>query len=860
MDVKFDKYDRVEKREVILKNINDEVMYKLPLKDIPITERLGGYSEVSFTVSKIINGNKSKYYDYIICDRYIEIEGIGVFVITEANESKSPNNSFKDVKAVSNEYELVRIPMPYIKDTLKLYDLVKPQDTILGKIASVIPTWSIGYVSVDLMNDNLKRTFEVEGQNNTQVYAFMMGELSQAFKCLFTFDTFNRRINCYSQEDFLKEPNCMMSYDSLIKEVTISPNIDDLITALDCYGGNGLDISDVNPLGGNTIYNFAYYLDGEDIMSSNLKGKVIQWMNDQKTQQATYGNLLVQIKNKMTEKSKLDGDLTKLNTEKKIIEDSIAIKNQGGLDASTEVNNLANKESEIKAKQTEITNKQAEIDKLKNDKKGINDTLSIKNYFTVDEQKELFKYTKKGTYNTDKIIITESMTDVQVQEQSQKLFDESVKELNKSSQPVYNFSLTPINFPMIKVFKNQTKNLNLGSCFAVVLEDKFDTIIFKPVILEMSYLINPVEISDDLSLAFSTNLYDKNGMNLWHEILNKTNTTSNQVSVNKDKWGSFEEGGKSRLDELYDGVMDAAVRELVNGDKQTFIADRNGVILRKLEDDGTYSPKQIRMINNMIGLTDNNFGTLGVAIGDISFNGSKYYGIAANLLIGKQVISEQLIVENQSNTFRVDGTGATMTNGIISVEKKNGNEILSKILLDPNNGFKIQSKGTGDTILTDKVWLDLDGNVNFKGNLQGAKGTFSGLLSAGEININNNFKVDKTGVCTATDINISGGGINIGGDFTVDSRGNCTTNSITINGGRFKAGTIEGAAISGGEINVTSDIYVGRNIIMQGDNIASILQMQSDVALIGYRGTLNIQAPGGLTVNGETLSSRATFG
>ena len=110
-----------------------------------------------------------------------------------------------------------------------------------------------------------------------------------------------------------------------------------------------------------------------------------------------------------------------------------------------------------------------------------------------------------------------------------------------------------------------------------------------------------------------------------------------------------------------------------------------------------------------------------------------------------------------------------------------------------NNSVRIQPNQSGELFSLYKgnnkqFYVDSDGNVIFSGNLQGATGTFSGLISGGSINLGN-------------------------GTFTVDKDGNVFANNGTFCGNCTFKGTLDGASGSfSGNVNASSGIIGGWNI------------------------------------------------
>ena len=103
----------------------------------------------------------------------------------------------------------------------------------------------------------MQRTFDVD---DTDVYSFLTGEVSEAFNCLFIFDTFNETVNAYDLDKYGTDTDIFVSMDNLAQNMTETIDQNSIITCYRVNGGDGVYINEVNPNGTNKLYNFEYYL------------------------------------------------------------------------------------------------------------------------------------------------------------------------------------------------------------------------------------------------------------------------------------------------------------------------------------------------------------------------------------------------------------------------------------------------------------------------------------------------------------------------------------------------------------------------------------------------------------------------
>lgn len=217
---------------------------------------------------------------------------------------------------------------------------------------------------------------------------------------------------------------------------------------------------------------------------------------------------------------------------------------------------------------------------------------------------------------------------------------------------------------------------------------------------------------------------------------------------------------------------------------QSQVWDETGMTFRQWNNErNDFDPEQIKIINNQIVFSDDGFKSAKMAIGKIPIdkNGNTVYAVNAEAILGKLFLGEYLTLQNNSGTYKFDDSGfiAKSDNNSIKIQPNNDSEILSI--------YKGNQK---------QVYINSDGDVEFAGSLKSASGKFSGLVSGGEININNTFTVDKDGNVFANN-----------GTFG----GNCT----------FK-GTLDGASGSfSGNVNASSGTIGGWNITDNGFSASS---------------------------------------
>lgn len=852
MQQSFDIFGQVELPYIILCNPNLDELYSLGLAyNTKITLRYNALSEFSFTFPKSIDGEQTilTAYDYLENKRLVFIENIGYFQIMEAKEAVDGGSIVKDVTCQSLEVELIQKKVFGYGGTKKLYDPISPTGTVLYDMIQLAPNWSVGDVDGSLLT--LYRTFNV---SNSNIYNFLMVDVEKAFQCVFFFDTTTRTINVKSYDNATTTTDIFISSDNLIDKADVTEISDEIVTGLTVSGGAGLTIGQVNPLGGNEIYNFDYYKN-TNWMSQNLVDAITAWEALVATQQPIYAADLLLLETYNSDLLTLQTTLATYNEDLLTLQGVQKSRIQANLPYSDINAQITAKNAQITAQNTLIANKNAQIATVTATLQAINTLVSFANNFTTPQLLELNSFIYENTYQNDNIIQTDSMTLVEVQQQAQQLYDQAVSVLAVASTPRYTMNLTSVNYldlPMFSVFTEQTE---LGCVVTVEVDD--DRII-ETVLLELSYqLDNPQQFS----ITFSNRLRLDNGKFVYSDLQGQVVSAGSAVAFNSAEWSNWSANYKDDVTTFINSSLDTTVNNLISNTNQEILINQNGLRARQSTGSGTYSGQQAWLVNNMLAFSTDGFTTAKLALGQITNpTGGTSYGLVADVIVGRLLAGNSLTITNSGNNFTLDSTGATLTNAKFSIQTTN-----TKVIIDPTStiSFRIQ-KNVGGTF-TDKFWVDNSGNVNFAGTLSGATGTFTGTLTAAAGNIGT-LVIDSLGLKTADGINylrgdgsLKWGGLTISGSsatfngtiFANKLSGQVVDSQVAsgLNAGKVTNGSMSGDRLYGGSPTLASIDSTGSSLSMGHVTLAGIINTGSYIG-VSMNLSSNISIGGSITVTG----------
>ena len=381
--------------------------------------------------------------------------------------------------------------------------------------------------------------------------------------------------------------------------------------------------------------------------------------------------------------------------------------------------------AELNVRQSEIESATAIYNSVKAERDTLQQQLDMDNWFTVDEWKSLDNYVIEATYDNDNYIVTDLEDDSERFDIERQLYETAWKDLEKKCRPQYQYSSTLSNILTIPEFKEFIPYFELGNF--IHMETDYDTIVRLRII---SYTVDYTN-TQNIAVTFSDAIRVKDVYEDASSIQAQANSAAMSFQFNKDQYDSTVKQG-NWVAEMRKYGLDVATVAIHNASNQNQTWDDTGFTFRKWNDESKqYDPEQIKIINNQIVFSDDGMNTVRMALGKIALGNNEFaYGLNAEVLVSKLVMSENLWIENNSGTYKFDDAGFIASSGknTIKIQPNNSGELFS-IYKDSNKQFYINS----------------DGDVEYAGTLRGATGIFSGLISGGEININNTFTVDKNG-------------------------------------------------------------------------------------------------------------------
>lgn len=538
---------------LILCKMNGKKMGMIPYTSVEIKRGIKTVSELSFTVSKYY-GEDNKLnilYNELKTERFIYLDEDECYVIKSISEQ---NEKVKTVTAYSREKKLFKITAEFedISLTLKTPYTDIEGCFSLDELLYDATGWHIGYVSPKvlyksnetILNNITKETeatltteekLRYQESVSTNWYDYINNDISEQFECFPVFNSYDKTIDLYSDEELGNDPNLILSYDNYLKSIECVSDTEDIITKLTLSGNDDLTISEVNPSGDTYVENFSYFIESKE-MSDDLITALELYYKMVKIRAVEWNRL-------REEKAEKESVMTAKKTELLLVYSTIKSVEFAISQSSDETFNSKQQERLVELNdkkvllERDINLLNTEINLLQESIENIN-KLCKKKYATDENGRLIFNeqllnelkdFIYQDTYSNDSI--TEALTLMQIGE----------KQLSGKCYPKKTWNVDSINFieRLIDNGFRQHWNGELGLGDMIILKGNES--------IEVIYLIGYTQKFDDKTIQLElSNKKEENDFSLSigerltqgkeaYRIAKKSRSTINMV--NKNRYG-----------------------------------------------------------------------------------------------------------------------------------------------------------------------------------------------------------------------------------------------------------------------------------------------------------------------------------
>ena len=475
-------------------------------------------------------------------------------------------------------------------------------------------------------------------------------------------------------------------------------------------------------------------------------------------------------------------------------------------------NKMAAIESELAVRSSEVTTVAGKYDenggllthgmesriKVKIDE--IRSALDFESYIGSGLWEEFASYRREDVFQNNNYI-SDGLDNFKLMTNAQEFLNSARDEIFRSATMQHSISASLNNLLVMEEFQPIVRLFGVGNWIRI----KSDGNIYRLRLAEYTVDYNTWDLEvvfTDLREGYSTASDLQNLMS----SLRSMQTTYGAVA----KQAANGDQGKETMDRWVNEGL-ALTTQIVGGaNNQEFNWDETGFTGKELiEETGTYSPEQIKIISHGIYMTTDNWVTAKAGLGRFrflnpqnNFQEEDAFGVIADKLVGNLILSEEVGIYNGNGSITLDRNGFTMiTNAsnntkVFTIKKQNGSSYSNILSIDASGNLVLGGDGITGTINASKV------NVT---NISASNIT-TGTLNVDRISANSvpigKLSGSITGKGYSTDsaswgINFTTGVMTIG-NISADNIKAGTINVDRIGGHTIGTGKLSGSITNGG--------------------------------------------------------------
>ena len=372
-------------------------------------------------------------------------------------------------------------------------------------------------------------------------------------------------------------------------------------------------------------------------------------------------------------------------------------------------------EAAISNRDVIINNYKNQQSAFQNANADISNSLLMANNFTETQLIRLSAFLREDELHLDDIIET-SVDDLSSSfKVKQDAMESGRIELQKISQPQLQFSMTMANIYALPEFDPIINQFQLGRVIKVCLRPDY---IKQSRLLQVN--INFDDFSD-FSCEFGELTSLRTQSDIHADLLSKAISAGKSVATNSSYWTRGSDVATSTDLKIQQGLLDATTQIKSIDGTQGVVIDKYGILLQKINEDGSADPHQTRLVNNMILMTDDGWKTSRSGLGQFTIDEQEMYGLIAEAVLsgyieGSKIVGGTIKIGEQddgSYAFEVHEDGSVTMGGGSSIDGYAKEEYVDNQLNDINQyitDIKDYSTIIGSNIPSDgkegQMWLD----------------------------------------------------------------------------------------------------------------------------------------------------------
>lgn len=323
--------------------------------------------------------------------------------------------------------------------------------------------------------------------------------------------------------------------------------------------------------------------------------------------------------------------------------------------------------------------------------------------FIGDNWAELSSFRRESTWSNSNYI-SDGLSNKELFENARNFLEAASKDIYEAANLQHSISSTLKNLLVLKEFEPIVDHFKVGNWMRI----EIDGTIYK---LRLVGFDLDYDNLNNLDIEFSDVVKKIGVMSDIDSILSQSQSIAKSYSSTKRqaKQGS---DSKGFVDNWVENGINATATKIINSSDQQVVYDEHGMLFRQYDEiNNSYSPLQMKIINSVLAMTNDNWKTAKVGVGEFQYYNPKTeqtetgYGIIANQIVGSLLLSKEVGIYNESGSMIFDDeSGLKITNGVNTFSVNPNEDSLLEILNGEEPVFSVSASGE----------LTYTGNVNTK--------------------------------------------------------------------------------------------------------------------------------------------------
>lgn len=392
-----------------------------------------------------------------------------------------------------------------------------------------------------------------------------------------------------------------------------------------------------------------------------------------------------------------------------------------------------------------IREKQAELSEALAERNEIISALNLEAY--LEDYYPLFSsYRRESVYSNDNFF-SDGLTNAQTIEKAKEFIEAATEELRKSSEQQVTISASLYNLLLLPQFAPLVSHFQTGNWIHV----RVDGVLYRLRLLSFEV---DFDNTQTLNVEFSNVSKNPEVTDEVKDILDSAKSMG-QTYGYVAKQAQMGVSAQNNIQDWIQNGLDTGLVQIQSGANKEITTDEHGILCRAYDDvSGTYDTKQLKITNNCIVFTDNNWQSVRQAIGEHHYgtydeSDNRWaehsgYGLTSDFVqsgqvTGATIIGGKIYSMNYSNGETYNAAGKKMERGGSYINLETGEFSFGGDSLYYRNGDLVISKDSVGQALGEVNGIDIKDN-SLRIDARNIDGTIQN-----DINIKNQFIVDSDG-------------------------------------------------------------------------------------------------------------------